>query len=62
MPVAQQPDTLMNRGYAVLYLIAAMLFYFGWKSRKENSLLSTALLTAAAIVTILLIGGHFGLL
>ncbi len=52
----------MNRGYAVLYLIAAMLFYFGWKIRKENSLLSTALLTAATIVTILLVGGHFGLL
>ncbi len=52
----------MNRGYAVLYLITALLFYFGWKTRKENSLLSTALFTAAAIITALLIGGHFGLL
>jgi len=52
----------MNRGYAVLYLIAAMLFYFGWKMHKENNLLSTALLTAATVVTALLIGGHFGLL
>jgi len=52
----------MNRGYAVLYLITAILFFLGWKMRKENNLLSTALFTAATIVTILLIGGHFGLL
>lgn len=52
----------MNRGYALLYLITALLFYFGWRSRKDNRLLSTALFTAAAIVTVLLIGGHFGLL
>jgi len=52
----------MNRGYAVLYLITAILFYLGWKTRKENNLLSTALFTAATIVTALLIGGHFGLI
>lgn len=52
----------MNRGYAILYLVAAALFYFGWKTRKENNLLSTALFTAATVVTVLLIGGHFGLL
>ncbi len=52
----------MNRGYAVLYLITALLFYFGWKCRKENRLLSTALFTTATIVTALLIGGHFGLI
>ncbi len=52
----------MNRGYALLYLIAGLLFYFGWKSKKVNTLLSTALFTTAALVTALLIGGHFGLL
>lgn len=52
----------MNRGYAVLYLITAILFFAGWKTRKESSLLSTALITAATVVTVLLLGGHFGLL
>jgi len=52
----------MNRGYAVLYLITAVLFYLGWKTRKTNQLLSTAFFTVGAIITALLIGGHFGLL
>jgi len=52
----------MNRGYAVLYLIAAVFFYLGWKTRKTNQLLSTALFTVAAAIIALLIGGHFGLL
>lgn len=52
----------MNRGYAVLYLITAALIFLGWKTRKENRLLSTALFTAAAVLSALLIGGHFGLL
>ncbi|VAW88430.1 hypothetical protein MNBD_GAMMA17-2252 [hydrothermal vent metagenome] len=52
----------MNRGYAALYLITAVFFYLGWKTRKTNPLLSTALYTVAIIITALLIGGHFGLL
>jgi len=52
----------MNRGYAILYLVTAIFFYLGWKTRKTNPLLSTALFTVAAVISVLLIGGHFGLL
>ena len=52
----------MNRAYALLLIVVAVLFWLGWRARKENPLLATGLFTAAAVTAVLLVLGFFGVI
>ena len=53
---------MVNRAYALLFIFVALMFWLGWRTRRENSLLSLALFTASIVLTLLLLGGFFGLI